>query len=87
MKALRITSLLLLLTLTAYSLPAPPPLAMPQGPATSGERGQAALRRYRWLRDTELPQLLVWLREQGPFTRPMPGLLPDEADAAARADQ
>ncbi|RZK20628.1 MAG: hypothetical protein EOO56_12430 [Hymenobacter sp.] len=82
MKILRLPScLLLLLTLTAYALPAPQPHRIAPYPTLGGEVTRATLLRYRWLRDTELPQLLAWLREWGPFTQPPPGLLPDEVTA------
>lgn len=84
MKILRLASLLLLLlTLTAYALPAPDPQRLAPQPTLGGEVARATLLRYCWLRDTELPALLVWLRERGPFNQPMPGMLPDEAAATA----
>lgn len=83
MKTLRIAScLLLLLTLTAYALPAPHPERLAPRPTVGGEVARATLLRYRWLRDTELPEVMAWLRERGPFTRPAPGLLPEGATVA-----
>ncbi|TVT42832.1 hypothetical protein FNT36_01705 [Hymenobacter setariae] len=71
MKTLRITGLLLLLlTLTAYALPAPHPESIAPQPTLGGEITRATLLRYRWVRD--------W----GPFTHPRPGLLPDDAMAS-----
>jgi|GEM_PF-5621341 len=85
MKTLRITSLLLLLlTLTAYALPAPHPESIAPQPTVGGEVARATLLRYRWLRDTELPRMLAWLREWGPFTRPAPGQLPEGATVATQ---
>lgn len=82
MKTLRITGLLLLLlSLTAYALPAPHPESIAPQPTLGGEITRATLLRYRWVRDTELPALLDWLRDWGPFTHPRPGLLPDDAMA------
>jgi len=88
MKTLRFTSLfLLLLTLTAYTLPVPTQLATLQSSATNSELSREALLYYCWLRDTDLTQLLAWLQEWGPFNRPMPSLLPDEADSTVIAEQ
>lgn len=84
MKTLRLTSLLLLaLGLTAYARLAPPAQSLAPQSATGGEVARTVLLRYRWLRDEELPALLAWLRERGPFTRPAPGLLP-EGDLASQ---
>lgn len=82
MKTLRIASLLLLLlTLTAYALPAPHPERIAPQPTLGGEITRATLLRYRWVRDTELPALLAWLQDWGPFCRPRPDLLPEDAVA------
>lgn len=82
MKTLRLASLLLLLlTLTAYALPAPPSARLAPRPTMGGEAVRATLLRYYWLREVELPQLLAWLRDWGPFTRPRPDLLPEGAAA------
>jgi hypothetical protein len=85
MNLLRLASLLiLLLTLTAYALPAPHPESIAPQPTLNGELARATLLRYRWLRDTELPEMLAWLRDRGPFTRPRPDLLPEGATVATQ---
>ena len=88
MKTLYIFCLLLAFVLTAstYARSAPTLLATPQPLATT-KLGQVALLRYRYLRDTELPQLLAWLQDWGPFTQPPPGQLPPDAASAMLADQ
>jgi hypothetical protein len=72
-------SLSLALTASAYTLPALAPLAAPQPPATSNQLGRGLLLRYRYLHDTELPQLLAWLRDWGLFIQPLPGQRPANA--------
>lgn len=81
MKTLRFASLvLILLGSTAASLPAPTPLAPP--PAAAQATASQWLARYQYITDTELPALLAWLQDWGPFTQPPPGLLPEQPQSA-----
>lgn len=63
-------------TLAPPALPAPPVAqATPAGP-------RQWLARYHYFTATEIPALLAWLRDGGPFTRPAPGLLPTQPRSA-----
>lgn len=86
MKTTRLAGLLVApLALAAFALPGPASPVLPR-PATASS-GWAVVARYRTLRDTELPALLAWLRDRGPFTRPRPDLpLAPAARPAALAE-
>lgn len=81
MKTLRYASfLLVLLGSTAASLPEPTLLAPP--PAAAPASVSQWVARYHYFTATEMPTLLAWLQDWGPFTQPPPGLLPDQPQAA-----
>jgi hypothetical protein len=64
---------------TAATLPAPALRAVPSAARTSVRQWLA---RYHYFTDTEIPALLAWLQDWGPFTQPPPTLLPEQPQAA-----